>query len=538
MMQLNLPSTPILGRAASWCLRVLLILWGLMCIAALWIMNLGTDEAWALNGLRSLLRPTVPDLTSELIPTNGGLFALMNIGIEATLGSRLWAHRLVSLLALALACCVVLRQVRTARDQRQARWIGLAVLVSVPGLAEVGTAALGTAVGLALMLTSMVLWTSPKHTVTTRAIGGGVLYGLAAASRFDLVLFGVAIMLCAFFRPVQSGRVQFRLDGWATLFVTIGISIFLVNQWLMGLSAQAMNQDELSVATGLSGGFSFNYPKLLNHWHVLLGFAPPVLLVAMMLSSLRGNEAIGEPVTAKTSVTIDGLLIVTGIVLLLAWLFRAPIPHLRYALPGLFCFAAVGSMGLQRCVVNCISKGNLHHLLICQCIGLACVFGAIPSLARSLIMSDSDNASWEWTHETSLDYFRRFDARQDQLKLVQYLQDEARADARVYSVLPFALRYLSEKPVVDLTRPSADAEEAVLPLGKRLLVLGPAVGTYFHLHTESATWLMLNATLETQIGRYSVYLLPSGMDRDLQNLKFSRSNYRAHPGSQPWFGRN
>ncbi len=502
-------------------------------------MSLGTDEAWALNGLRSLVRPPVPHLSSELIITNGGMYALLNLGVEAALSGHLWAHRLVSLLALAIACSIVLRLVPARPGEQTARWVGLAVLLAVPGLAEVGTAALGTSVGLALMLSSMALWTSPKHGVVVRAVGGGLLYGLAAASRFDLVLFGVAVLLCACVRPVQPNWIRFKIDGGALAFVAVGFGIFLANHWLMGLSAHAMAAETVSDATGLAAR-SLDYPKLLNQWQALVGFAPPVLIVALALSryGLNQDESVQPQVHAESALAIDTLLVVAGGVLLLAWLFRAPIPHLRYALPGLFCFAAVGSMAMQRCVAQCMAAGKLRQLLICQCIGLACVAGAMPSLARSALLSDSDQASWEWSHETALDYFRRFDARQDQLQLVKYLRAQEQADVRVYAMLPFALRYLSERPIVDLSATAPAAADAKVPHAKRLLILSPAVGTYFHLWPESAAWLQQHATFQQQFGRYSVYRLPAGTDQDLKHLNFSRTAYRAHPGSQPWFGRN
>ncbi len=57
------------------------------------------------------------------------------------------------------------------------------------------------------------------------------------------------------------------------------------------------------------------------------------------------------------------------------------------------------------------------------------------------------------------------------------------------------------------------------------------------MQPESAMWILAQAPLVKQIGRYSIYRLPAGTDADLSHLKLSRSSYDGHPGSVVWFGR-
>jgi hypothetical protein len=533
-MNLTLPSAHHLSRLAFGLLVVLIATWGLLCLAALVFMTLATDEAWVLIGLRSLLRPVVPDLSSELIATSGGLFALLNLAVEGLLGGQLWAHRLVSLMALGLACWLALHHSGKDRPSAAMYLLGLAVLLLVPGLAEVGTTALGTSVAMALAIASMLTWTSTQLSPVQRAVMGGLLYGLAAASRFDWLLLGVAVLLCSLVRRVGPRRVAITLDLWAILYLGLGLSVFGGLQLLMALAPIPTPTEVTANISGLSG-WSFNYPKILNHWHVLVNFAPPALLAALILSS---SFASTEPSTGERHATVrmDSLLLVAGVVLLIAWLFRAPIPHLRYAMPGLFCLAALGARSLMRVAQQSSVCSQWRQLLVCQGIALACAAGSVPSLMRSVVMSDSDYASWEWSREMSHDYFRRFEAWQDQQKIVSYLRHEVPAEARVYSAVPYALRYLTERPVVDI---AATKVSSAIPAStsQRLLVLSPAVGTFFHLRPESAVWLQQHAVLIKQVGRYSVYRLPAENDQDLRNIQLVRSNYYAHPGSTPWFGR-
>jgi hypothetical protein len=535
-MQLPLPKHATVSAAVAAALRAGLVVWALLAIAAVFVMTLGTDEAWVLNGLRSVLHLQVEHLSTELIVTSGGPFALLNVMLEWAAGSKVWLHRLVSLVCLALAFAVVLGHRSKVGTPAAARWAMLAPLVAVPGAAEVGTAALGTSMGLFLMLAALAVWASRRTAWVWRVAGGGLLYGLAAASRFDLVLVGPAVLIASSVRLSGERRIALRLNLGAWAFVAIGVTLFLLNQWLMSLPANAMAGTEVSASTGLDP-WSLNYPKQLNQWFTLTTLAPLAWLAVMTISAFwwpvpTTPTAAGR---ATNPPRFETLLGVTGAVLLAAWLVRAPIPHLRYAFPALFCFAALGAFGLRELLVRALASSSARHVLLCHCVALAFVLGSIGSLTRSLVMADSDYASWEWTHEMPFDYFRRFEARQHQLQAAAFLRDQLPADARLYSYVPYALRYLTNRPVVAIDR--APAVDAAVSHTERYLVLTPAIGTYFSMKPESAMWILSQAPLVKQIGRYSIYRLPAGTDADLSQLKPSRSSYDGHPGSAAWFGR-
>lgn len=532
-MHLNLPRLPAANTIAADTLKLTMVLWAMLAVAAVFVMTLGTDEAWVLNGLRSVLRPQAPNVSTELIVTSGGLFALTNLVIEQLAGSQVWLHRLISLLCLGLCFTLIMKGRVGKAAPDSTKWLVLAPLIAVPGTAEIGTAALGTSVGLFLMISSMVIWTAPTNSPTKRVLAGGVLYGLAAASRFDLVLFGPAVLLASCLQVTPSGQLKGRLDFPAWVFVIIGVGVFLLNQWVMSLPANAMLEEAVAASAGLSG-WSLNYPKLLNSWLTATSFAPFSFLALMAMSAFWLDPA--PEGTAPTHIPkLESLLVTTGLVLLAGWLFRAPIPHLRYAFPALFCFAALGGIGLHRLATRSLANGAELHVLLCQCIGLVCVIGSIGTTARSLVMSDSDYASWEWSHEMSYDYFRRFEAKQDQTKVTDFLRNGLSPDARLYSYVPYALRYLTERPVIALDR--APQPDRAIYHANRYLVLTPAVGTYFYMDPDTANWLQTNTKLVKQIGRYSIYQLPAGNDEDIKNMKLRRTNYERHPGSTAWFGR-
>jgi hypothetical protein len=532
-MQPQVPPTSALNAKISVTLKLTVFMWMSLALAAVFVMTLGTDEAWVLNGLRSSLHPQVKDLSTELIVTSGGLFALLNMGVEWAVGSQVWVHRLLSLLALGGVFALVLLRVRRAGLPTPVRWLTLAPLMAVPGTIEIGTTALGTSIGLFLMVASMLVWSAAAIPLSKRIVYGGLLFGLAAASRYDLVLFGPAVLLVSSVRLTPAGRMSLKLSVAAWAFVGLGLAVFFLNQWAMAQPANATVAENLDVAKGL-GNWALDYPRLLNQWSTLSTYAPLPLLALALLSAFWFT-----PETNQTSdpevPRFEVLLAVTGFVLLLAWLFRAPIPHLRYAYPALFCFACLGAVGLQNLAAQSFSVGSHRHWLLCQCLGLAAILGSIGTTTRSLVMSDSDNVSWEWTHEVPYDYFRRFEAQQHQIQIASFLRNDLAPDSRLYGYVPYALRYLTERQIVavDLLQQI----DSTAQHKNRYLVLTPATGTYLYLNHAAANWLLLNTKLIKQIGRYSVYQLPDGSDADLEVMKLRRTNYEKHPGSTLWFGR-
>ena len=517
---------------AASALKVLIGLWSLLAVAAIFVMTLGTDEAWVLNGMRSMLQPYVAHLSTEPVSTSGGAFALINLAIERAAGNSVWVHRLPSLVLLGLAFSLVLRMADGRGPSNAYAWLTLAPLIAIPGGAEVGTAALGTSTGLVFMVAAIALWTSPRRSIRLRIIGTGLLYGLAAASRFDLVLFGPALILASSWRADESGkvRISWNLASWSS--VSIGVAVFALNHWLMNIGAHGTAASDIGSATGLSG-WGLNYPRLLNRWLTATTFAPfPFLAIAVVSALWALPDSVSRRKAAVAS--RESLLAVTGTVLLAGWLLSAPIPHLRYAYPALFCFAALGALGLQRAAAWSVGRGSAYHFMLCHFVALACVVGSVASTTRSLVMSNSDYASWVWTHEMAYDYFRRFEARRDQEEVGRFLRDNLPQEAVLYSYVPYALRYLTQRPVIALDKAAAwDSPTGGRP---RYIVLTPAVGTYFYLPAAVADWLQRNGKLARQIGRYSIYAIAEQTE-PAPDLKLRRTNYNGHPDSQPWFGR-
>jgi hypothetical protein len=500
------------------------------------LTTLGTDEAWVLNGLRSYLRPPVPNLSSEPVVTNGGLFALVNLGLEYAFGSSVWVHRLFSLSSLLALVAIVSWQARSMQRSARLDYLAIAPLLGIAGTAEVGTAALGTSTAVALAALAGLIWSGSAAPGIGRIMLCGLLFGLGASSRFDLVLFAPALLLASSLDLEDRSRPRLKVPWGAVAVVVLGLGVFAINQVLMAgaahpIVASRLNAEETMAVTGISGPF-LDYPRVLNRLTIAIGFASPALMV--LASAAPFCRHAKEARHSQGSGTRFVVLVLTmAWVLWLGWMLRAPIPHLRYLWPSLGLFAVAGGVGLSTLHQSYVQVSDSPKALLCRLVALGLVLGGLGGTFRSLVMGEGDYLSWEWSREMGLDYFRRFQHLRDQRSAAAYLRNEIARDATVLAYVPFSLRYLGDRPVVAAGAPvAAQGGEH-----KTFLILSPEVGTYFYLPPETFEWIEAHGRLTAQFGRYSFYELPAGPPRDASVLRLSRTNYEKHPGSQYWFGR-
>lgn len=515
-------------------LHVAIWLWVACAIATVFLMTLGTDEAWVLSGLRSYLRPPVPDLSTPPVPTSGGVFAAANLALEAAFGSGVAIHRLFSLACL-LALVVAAAALGRTDGRRGLEPLAVAPLLAVAGTAEVGTAALGTSAAVLLAVIATVVWCRSGAPRLGRAAAAGLLFGLAAATRFDLVLFAPALVAVSAVerRPGERPRLVFP---WAALAAAVvGGAVFLANQALMTRAAHALVTAQLSAAhlasvTGVQGvqGVLVDYPRLLNRVTIAVGFASPGALV-LAASLAGGTPAEGDAGVRRRVATV---LVAIGAATWVAWILRAPIPHLRYLWPSLALLGIAAGIGLPALARALAARGSAWPLAAAYFVAAGLVLGGVAGTFRSVVASDTDAVSWEWSRETAMDQFRRFDAVLEQRALAAFVRDRIPAGATILSYVPFPLRYLAGRPIVDVVSGSPTGTG-----GEVYLVLTPMVGSYLYLRPEAYAWIGERGQLVAQFGRSSIYRLPDGPPRDPDLLALPRTSYERHPSSPPWFGR-
>lgn len=509
--------------------------WMIIAIGMVFLTTLGTDEAWVLNGLKSLLLPWTPDASSGPISTNGGLFALVNLLLEFMFGSTVWIHRLFSLTCLLTIVAALLFHRQTTSLKMLFRLLLVAPLLALPGTAEIGTTAMGTSTAMLLLVLASLVWTSSDRPGAGRILVCGLLFGLGAGARFDLVLFAPALFIAESLR-VYREKLPYGHIMRAVVVIAVGLALFVANQILLSPnvapSVPEMGFQRLLRVTGISSNF-LDYPRVLNRVSLGSGFFPPVLIV-ICVAGFIWRERAGELVTDSLKAEkFKTLLFIAGIVLWTSWMLRSPIPHLRYIWPALACFAILLGFLLVQLLRSALESGDWKKVVFCQATALALLMTGIAGSTRNIVMGETNYMSWEWSGEMGRDYFRRFQHVQDQAAAYDYVKNKIPADAAVLSYVPYGLRYKTGRPIINAITDLPDAAN-----GQTFyLVLPPDVGTYLYLDPGSYTWIAENSNLRAQFGRYSIYELRSLPPAGSGLLKLPRTNYLGHPLSENWFGR-
>jgi hypothetical protein len=501
-----------------------------MSLAGIFLLTLGFDEAWILLALHQIIQPAAPDMAIAPVVSNGGLFAAAQLAISALAGNTLWAHRLFVFVCFIGIIAILMRQVRRHGHSPAAALLVPSVLIGLPGTLIFGATAYGTMPAFLLLLCVIQVWDATPERPWTRRIACGILAGLAAATRLELLMLLPAMVIAALL-PREGRRA--RLTD-ALIAAVIGGAIMGVSLALLYHAAPAkapVDSTSVGSMTGATGAI-LDYPRLLNKWVIGESFMSPALLVLATLVGwiiARGNN--------QRSSTIASILIPCGWLLWIAWLARSPIPHLRYLWPALACFAVVLGFGLA----HLHEWGQAQHQPVARIaaltIALACILSGIASTLRDLVHGEGNILSWEWSRETPADYYRRFQYVTDQRAAAHYLRDQPTPNEDIGVVgLDMELRYLTGRrliPLQSFAKGDAWKDPAHLP---RRLMISPMVGSYLYLRPQGHRWIEENCTLEAQFGRYSFYRVTGPYPPDPAALNLDAVRQPPHPLSKRTWG--
>jgi hypothetical protein len=503
-------SPPHTTNAERWLLRALVLalaLAALMSLAATFLLTLGFDEAWILLGIDGIVHPVPRDLAVAPVISNGGFFAVGQLAVSAVAGRTLWPHRLFVLLCLVAALALVMRRGRRTARSTAAMWLAPAVLVGLPGTLVLGASGYASVPAFLLLLCVVELWETSETRRWVRRFVCGALAGLAAATRLEVAVLMPALIIVSLVQ--RDGRRRRLADSCVATLVAAPVLLACMTALSHAVRIPGLDATTVSSMTGMRGAL-FDYPRLLNKWVIGESFLPPALLVLATLVAwvmLRG--------AGTTAFAAPAVLIASGWLLWLAWITRSPIAHLRYLWPALACFAVVLGLGLTRLHAWGVTHDEPVPRVAALLLALACVVTALGSTLRALAQGDANILSWEWSRETPIDYFRRFQHLHDQRAAAQYLRQHVSNDQTVAVLgLDMELRYLTGRHIVPLNTLSRDGAWTDPHRLPDRIVLTPMIGSYMYLTPAGYRWVDENCRLEAQFGRYCFYRVTGAYPKD------------------------
>jgi hypothetical protein len=517
-------------------LKVSLLAAPVICCFGIFLMTLGTDEAWILMGPRGLNEfgkygegSVIRSDYSTAGPHTVLAFLLYGLG-----RGRLEVIRILSPLSLAALVIVLgLLTHRVQSDRGSISWIAICPILAVRGTFMLGAQAYGEVLATSLVAGGALLWATLPVGTWRRRLWVGLILGLAAAARLNCVLGAIALPLAALlFGSPRWGEVRDGLFSMVTALACLGIQVAFLYWVSVPLQSEAVTASLEAYGLGhvFRGPLAYFIPERLNYWIVgedFLPFSVAVLITAGWLWARRQVERASG---------MDFLLTFAWL-LWIVWHVQAPIAHLRYLWPAMVSFYLVGGVVLARLYRRAVEEPlPALRLGICA-VCVALVFSGYLEGARTYLGGDSDALSWEWQRAArqSLQY-GPFSAIRSQRQMCRHLQNLPPQDRVATLGVDTALSFLTHRALIPiesiypganpgLYRRAAEDAHAARP---RWLALLPFVNRHpdGYLSPALCEWIAQNCALEARYGPYILYKITGSLpDRyDLFRLRHWESS--------------
>jgi len=459
-------------RAAPAVHAAALAAFALLFAAAAWFLTLEADESWTMMSTLQAFGVPLPPTSALANPTitTGGVHLLVH-GLLGRATTDVLAHRAVTLAFAALLLWYVDRLVRPVAGGRlDRRLAALVAFAAVPGFVLQAGMALGEVQATLLLIWGSVVWADHGRRSWRWALAAGAILGMACATRINCLAALPGLVAFALFgggtRPLLWWRVVLATLSAA---VAAGTSVAGSALYLAARSAAAAGQQQyLTNSTGV-GAARKSVAQVLQYLVVGDGYLPTLLILAVAggwaVRRLRATDEAG----AADATSRAGVLLFVGLTLWAAWVWRAPVPHLRYLWPAMACIWLSGI--LQTLIawrrVRDVAADTVAHAGVAALAAASLATGAgIVLNGESLVLVYQASGL---APRLAPDSDARLRAAADQQALARFA-GTLPATTRLLTITPanaYPITYLSGRTVYGITEPAAAS-------GERVLLMQPA----------------------------------------------------------------
>ncbi len=473
----------------------------LLVLVAIRFLAVEVDESEILLNVAQLAGGPVAGKGLLFVPilTNGGLYAAIHYPLLLA-GLSIDAHRLASFVFLGLTLILVYRIVCA---QGVASWVGLfavVVFVTVPGLLLQAGLSMAEIMATFSALAAAWYWTERGCATLVGSLLTGLLLGVACATRTSTLPFLPAFLVWGVLYARALPGVLLRslvVCGVAGLVFAVGLALIYLLFQPAGAKSFAGAVDLFRFATGADDTHQFHSREFLAHFMHSEELFPAAILSVSALALASGLPA-GALAGARS---LCVLLFWAGLIGWAAWIFRTPIPHVRYLYPALPAVWLAGTILLSDWL-TALQPGRARSLLEAAVLSVFATQFAIS--ARQVAFGETLNIVFESVGVIPIkDYFPPWQARADQANFATLLGNLPDANICV-------LFYGSAYPFYWLT----NYKVTLLPLwdeagykSKRCdyLALLPPDQYLWPPTSDTADWIRYHATVTAEVGGYILY---------------------------------
>ena len=262
------------------------------------------------------------------VVTSGGLYAAIHYPLMLA-GQPIEVHRLISFVVAALTLVTVYLIIRAQHTDMWVGLLGVVAFMTVPGFVLQAGMATAEMTSTFLLIAGAWYWTERGNATLAGSIMSGILFGLSCATRTSALIALPAIVVWA---PYFAR--SFPHPILHTLVVCVAaLAIFLLSTAAYYLLFRMGDSDSFVSYVGTVTGVLYyrDISSWLAYFLASQNLFPIVTLgvsaLALALAPPAGSFAAARPLCV--------LLLLIAVIGWVAWVVKAPIPHVRYLWPAL-----------------------------------------------------------------------------------------------------------------------------------------------------------------------------------------------------------
>ena len=474
----------------------------ILILVAIRFLTIEADEAWMLLSVGQLAGGpfAANGVVSAPAVTSGGLYAAIHYPLMLA-GQPIEVHRLISFVFAGLTLVTVYMIVRAQHTEMCVGLLGVVAFMTVPGFLLQAGMATAEMTSTFLLIAGAWYWTKRGNATLAGSVMSGILFGLSSATRMSALIALPAIVVWA---PYFAR--SFRRPILHTLVACVAaLAIFILSTAAYYLLFRMGDSDSFVSSLGVSTGV-FDYRDIsswLAYFLASENLFPIVTLVvsalALALAPPAGSFAAARPLCV--------LLLLIGVIGWVAWIVKAPIPHLRYLWPALPALWLCGTLLLLGWLTE-LGPGRSRLLLQAA---VASVWTAQFAISfREVYDGDSLAVVYEAVGrapiKSRLVFFRARQEQNEFATLVSKLPSDVQICALKKEV-SYPITFLSGRKIQSIS----DVPRSVHPVSNcAYLVMFPSDKNIWVPTLSTQEWIRSNTKLYSRLGDYSVYEINPG----------------------------
>ncbi|MFZ4535412.1 glycosyltransferase family 39 protein [Propionivibrio sp.] len=468
-------------------------------ILGCFVFTIEADESWMLMSAMKAFGIELVETSAldDPVTTSGGVYLAIH-GLMALLNVDILHHRFVSVLFSVILLCLVFLVANYYLKDRIAAAAGTAAFAACPGFLLQSSLATAEIIATTVLILAMLFWIRFGAKSIYLAIFGGLLFGLACATRTTCLAILPAILIWSFiFHKGWAARLLYPIMA-----ISVAVVVFTACKSAYYYAFDGTLWDRslfgLDAATGMGRSFEGGLLRM-NYLLVSDGFFPVLGILGLVAWYVIRLMSSDDPEIMR----LCGFLLIAGIGAWAAWVLKSPIAHVRYLWPAipLVWLAAIllGLTSLKR-VKNPITFRAVHATIMCFCL----VQGLFN--IRMLAVGESLTVLYEFARMAPLATPRAyFAARNDQEAIIRAVRNLP-TSGNIYAVVvqaTYPITYAAGRTIKPLRTAQRVSD------GDFLIVV-PSDHNIWEPSWDLIGWIQENTLLLERHGNYALYALRQG----------------------------